>query len=417
MLSSSNRLKRLWLIPVLGMAGACAEPQAPGPTSVVTDSAGVRVVTWELGGVDAPSYRHLGEPDLRIGVVEGDPEYAFSRIVDLLVLPDDGLVVSDANAPGMRIFDRNGGFVRTLGGRGEGPGEFAGAPLLAGLTGDTLHAWDARTGRRTAFTVRGELVESVAMTSGGGYRLQALDHVGDGVFLATSKWLDPDTRDEFHDFRLEVDSIVVERVSATGDILDTMTVMADQTLMRTVRDGGPGVFRTLQAEPPHRARAVLEVAAGHVVLGRSDVFSLDLYPRSGSPTRVRVVGAGNPAGAGAIRSHMEALLREDFGDDPIDEMTQTLYLDMLPDRLPAFHRAVVTSDGDVWVARSELDGERGYEWLVFSQEGELRGLVRTPPGMRLLAVQPTWVIGVVTDDFDVPFLHRYPLEEPRGDAP
>lgn len=379
----------------------------------MVDSAGIRIVTWDLTTAEAPVHRLVGDPDLQIGVVEGDEEYSFSRIVDLTVLPDDRLVVSDADAPGLRLFDRNGDFVRTLGARGEGPGEFAAAPSIAGYSGDTLHAWDSRTGRRTAFTTGGDVLESVGLTSGGGYRIRALALRDDGDFLATSAWVAPGAQGELYDFRLEVDSVVVERVSMVGEVLDTFAVSADRARIRTVRDGGNGALRVLQADPPYRPRRILEVGAGHTVVAWSGDFEFDLRTGADPALRVRVAGLDHPADAADIRAHIEAELREDFGDDPIDDMTRTLYLDHLPDRLPDLHDVVVSAEGEIWVARSELHDRAGYSWLVFTPTGDLRGSVRTPPGLRLLSVQPMYVVGVVRDDFDVPFLQRLPLVSPE----
>ncbi|MEE2899930.1 MAG: 6-bladed beta-propeller [Gemmatimonadota bacterium] len=45
--------------------------------------------------------------------------------------------MSDALAQELRVYDAAGTYVRTIGQRGEGPGEFASAPAIVGLAGDT----------------------------------------------------------------------------------------------------------------------------------------------------------------------------------------------------------------------------------------------------------------------------------------
>lgn len=405
---------RVGSVLLLAFCMACGPSAPDGPTAEVADSAGVRVVTWDLTTSDAPVYRVLGSPDLRIGVIEGAAEYSLSRIVDLVVLRDGALVVSDQNAPGISVFDRGGVFVRSIGGRGEGPGEFVAAPTLAGVTGDTVFAWDVRAGRLTAFMAGGDFINSWSIASGGDHRVHEMDHVTGAQFVATSKWFAPGLQDEFHDFRLELDSIVLERMSPSSGVLDTIAVLADQSLFRTVQDGGPGVFRTLEVEPPYRPRAIVEVVAGQMVLGRADQFTFEVRPLAGAPTRVQVIGAENPADAGDIRSHQEAILRDDFGVEGPDATVRKIFLDPLPERLPAIEAVVVGSSGDIWVARAELDGERGYEWLIFASDGVLKGSVRTPPRVRLLAVEPTYVIAAETDELDVPFIVRFPLEPPGG---
>ena len=71
---------------------------------------------------------------------------------------------------------------------------------------------------------------------------------------------------------------------------------------------------------------------------------------------------------------------------------------------------VVSDDGDIWVALTEYDGSEGYDWLVFTPSGELRGVVHTPPDLQLFAIHNDFIVGVVFDELDVPYVRRYPLQ-------
>jgi hypothetical protein len=105
-------------------------------------------------------------------------------------------------------------------------------------------------------------------------------------------------------------------------------------------------------------------------------------------------------------------MREAMGERPLDPRTRQLNLDYLPERLPEFAEVTLGGDGDVWVTVTEFDGSNDYDRLVFSSAGELRGMVHTPPDMRLMVVRPSYIIGVVTDELDVPYVRRYPLVAP-----
>jgi len=381
------------------------------PAAAVTDSAGMRLLTYDLGAVDAPVFAVLGDPEMEIGVVDGPSEYSFSRIVDLAVLADGSLVVTDGSMQQISIFDRDGRYAGSLGQRGEGPGEFLAAPALAGVADDTLFAYDTRSGRMTSFTRDGQLVESTALRSGGGNRISELGRASDGNYLAVSRWTPPSSRAEVHDIRLELDSIVIERVDPRGEIVDTLRVMPDRRRARMIQDRGDGRIGVIQAEPPHSARAFVESNESNVIVAWSDSFVLDMLPDADAMVRVRVLGIDHPADAEQIRTQEERAYRQRTGNQTIDAQTRMLF-DFLPDRLPAFTDVTLSRSGDVWVARPELDDANGREWLVFARTGDLKGSVRTPPRMRLLAVEPTNVIGVVTDDLDVPFIRRYPLLAP-----
>ncbi len=205
----------------------------------------------------------------------------------------------------------------------------------------------------------------------------------------------------------------MNRLAYSLFFISVVTLHGCSSTDRIVEDRGGGRIGVIQAEPPHTPRAFLGSGETSVVLARSDEFELEIISEVGSPvTLVRVRGADHPATADEIRTHQEAAIREDLGDQPMDPRTRQLNLGFLPDRLPAFHSAILSGSGDLWVAEAALDGSEGYDWLVFSSTGELRGSVHTPPTVRLFAVRPTYVIGVVTDELDVPFIRRYPLIVP-----
>jgi len=68
--------------------------------------------------------RVLGfEETLSIGHDGGDPEYLFSRIGDLAVDGKDNIYAIDSGEAAVRVFDERGRYIRTIGRRGQGPGE------------------------------------------------------------------------------------------------------------------------------------------------------------------------------------------------------------------------------------------------------------------------------------------------------
>jgi hypothetical protein len=68
----------------------------------------------------------------------------------------------------------------------------------------------------------------------------------------------------------------------------------------------------------------------------------------------------------------------------------------------------VRSPSELW-GRTEYDLSSGMDWLVFDRDGALLGSVHTPPEFRLQAIRAEYVVGLVLDEFDVPFVRRYPL--------
>jgi len=81
-------------------------------------------------------------------------EYLFTSIRHGFVRHDDGrLFVPDAAIQHIRVYDENGTFLRRLGRRGQGPGEFEETEAIAILNRDTLLVRDRALGRVTLFDV------------------------------------------------------------------------------------------------------------------------------------------------------------------------------------------------------------------------------------------------------------------------
>ena len=80
---------------VVAVTAGCSGGGGSAPTAQVLDSAGIRIVTYDLTDVTVPTYRSVAEHDLQIGVLDGAPEYTFSRIPDLAVTGDGSINVLD----------------------------------------------------------------------------------------------------------------------------------------------------------------------------------------------------------------------------------------------------------------------------------------------------------------------------------
>jgi hypothetical protein len=390
--------------------GACSADAGRLPTAEIVDTAGVRLITFDLTGVEVPTHRVVGDHDVHIGEMDGAPEYTFSRIADVVIAGDGSIVVSDGIVEELRVYDADGTYVRTIGRRGEGPGEFAIAPSVAGVAGDTVFAFDDRSDRLTVLTMSGDLIETIGLRSEAVGRPVALIRQDDGTYLSQSRWTNPNEEVSFHDVRLELDSTVIEHLDPAGGLIDTVRVMADRTRARIVQDGGGGVVRAMEAVTPYASRAVMASDGARAILGHSDTFELELLGPEGTAQAVlRVLGVLNPATADEIRARQEAAVRAELGDGEIDPTVWRFNIEYLPERLPAFQNVVVSEEGDVWVSLTEYDLSGGLDWLVFTRTGELRGKVHTPPELRLRQVHDDFVVGFVLDELDVPYVRRYPL--------
>ncbi|MGH7502523.1 MAG: hypothetical protein ACREL7_12290, partial [Longimicrobiales bacterium] len=158
-LRAANLSFRLWSIssrsglvggaalPLLIMG--CGDPRADGEaTARNTESV---PMAWTVEG----------QPQLEIGEADGDERYLFHEITSVVRLPNGNIAVLNAGSGEIRLYDAQGGHVRTTGGTGSGPGEYR-MPARIYLTHpDSLLVFDADTRMETVLDTAARFQRSV----------------------------------------------------------------------------------------------------------------------------------------------------------------------------------------------------------------------------------------------------------------
>ncbi len=104
------------------------------------------------------------EEELSIGEAEGREEYMFSEIRDFAVDGEERLYILDGKEVHIKIFDRNGNYIKTIGRKGQGPGEI-GFPRNVFITSQNeVMVTDSRNRRLTFFSFEGQFIKSSATT-------------------------------------------------------------------------------------------------------------------------------------------------------------------------------------------------------------------------------------------------------------
>lgn len=111
---------------------------------------------------DAPVWDVAGEPDVSIGVVQGDDRYQMHQVFGAVRLPDGDIAVMNAGSGELRIYAPDGTFVSAHGRAGEGPGEFRG-PSRMYLIRDTIIIHDSRLQRLSLHDLTGAFIENRPM--------------------------------------------------------------------------------------------------------------------------------------------------------------------------------------------------------------------------------------------------------------
>lgn len=155
-------------VALLLLLAACdATPRPHGPT--VTDSAGVALVAHgHLDYQTLPQWQLSVQPELRVGVVEGDPERQWDQLFAAARRADGSVVALDRGSRQVRAFAADGTHLWSTGGDGDGPGEFRYPWSLSALAGDSIVVSDPGTARLTVLGPDGSLARVAPMPTQNG---------------------------------------------------------------------------------------------------------------------------------------------------------------------------------------------------------------------------------------------------------
>ena len=142
-----------------GLVALLAFGNRAASAQIVRDSAGIHIIdnarpVWSAG----QEWRVSPEPVVDIDG-SGGPEYEFGRVAGVVRLTDGRIVAADQQALQLRFYDSTGHHLKSVGRKGQGPGEFTDLSTVSRLPGDTL-AVDIRMGA-SLFTPTGTFVRNV----------------------------------------------------------------------------------------------------------------------------------------------------------------------------------------------------------------------------------------------------------------
>lgn len=156
----------LALAPALALA-ACGAGDRPGSAPVVRDSAGITIVensapTWHPG----EEWTVVAEPEVEIGVLDGEAPYQLYRVAGAVRLSDGRIVIANGGSNELRYFAPDGRHVRSVGREGDGPGEFRFIGRILRLPGDSVLVSNLMPPRHSLFDEQGTFVRTVDPAGG-----------------------------------------------------------------------------------------------------------------------------------------------------------------------------------------------------------------------------------------------------------
>ena len=142
---------------------------------------GVRIVHNPKGGVWGANPKLAIELVRTIGDVDTDDEnLAFDSPVDMAADEAGNIFILDSGNQRIQVFGPDGKYVRTIGRRGQGPGEFASLNSIAVDRKGNFHVLDDAQKRIQVFTPQGEVLKTIPVAK---FRLDRIRLLGSGTLV------------------------------------------------------------------------------------------------------------------------------------------------------------------------------------------------------------------------------------------
>ena len=423
------------------LLGGCQDGQAPaGGPFVVRDSAGIEIVESAAPAWDGDRWSVSGTPSLVIGQMQGDERYLFGEVAGATMLRDGRIAVLDGQSALIRVYSPDGRHIEDWGGQGEGPGEFTSAHTMFPYRGDSILVSEFVASRLVIFDDRGRfgrsLVPEMRMSFVTEWRSRRQE--GDrsvipagsccrlwgplrtGAFLLSYPEMIPN---EGSGTRRA--SVTAAITPGSGGAAESVGVFAGETYQL----GLQGSRSHWQFQPWFN---MVPGPDGYFAT-EGDAYSIDAYDHSGRLRRIIRLARAPRRVTDDIKAAHETELRERFmaPGAVIEAVSPEELLEMFlagpyPSHLPTFFQLLVDPEGNLWA------GQRRYgavasagdgtvdddsqpsdmnEFFVFGADGRHLGVVELAAGLRVFQIGADFILGTVTDDLGVGYVHRYGIEK------
>jgi hypothetical protein len=371
----------------------------------ITDSAGVTVVFNTDVGIWALGEEWTLEEDLRIGAVDGPPEYQFGQVLQIAVDSKGRIFVLDGQAQHVQVYSPVGVHEQTIGARGSGPGELqAGLALLIG-TGDTLLVPDGQNLRFNRYAPDGSSAGSTKLPIEEG-RPMSFRATASGVIVEQLRPLMLPGQPA-----IENPKDVVVLLANDGTVTDTLMTFSSGESMSS------GAFTLFAPEPAWDITDDLQL-----LFGINDDYRITLYT-DGQPDRIFIKYFQRQpireADAEAIKSEIRRRMTQ-YGASA-EQISRQLDRVQFADYFPAFNIVGAGPNGTTWVQHfrplSDLSEEElasivgranfgGPNWDVFDAQGRYLGVVTMPEDFTPKLFRGDKIYGIWRDELDVQYVLR-----------
>jgi len=326
--------------------------------------------------------------DLRIGTPDAEGPDQFSSVAAIGVSPSGRIHVADGASRTIRVFDRSGTYIHTIGHQGSGPGEFR---SISGMVWDSLgRLWVSDPGN-----ARYALYDSAGVHTGDrpmrtpGAVYPWLGGLGrDGFLYDAAGRGGPGGEVRFSYFRAD---------TSTGELIDSLP-----------RFGGrpPQAAAFPMLFFPFMPRLTFRFdPRGYVWFGSTGEYRIVQLDMGGDTIRI----IERPFSAPPVTAAEHDSIARELALLPPDPVAPVSLRD-IPSTKPVFDRIYVDGVGHLIIQINGTVDEQGRRFDVFDVEGRFLGTAESDVAFSSLPAPPvftgSFVYGVTTDALGVQYVVR-----------
>jgi hypothetical protein len=331
----------------------------------------------------------LGPRLLSIGAADGAAAYVLRQPASAQVISGNRIAFLNARTE-LRIYDDQGHWQATYGGRGSGPGEFAQAMSLHHVRGDSLAIVDVGMDRISVHAPDGQYVRSYSFPISPGGEAWVLEDMA--LVFIQSHFLGFGAAAQLHEYPVP---LLLLRDGATR--ADTLALLSAQ-LYGSRSSFSPVVF----GAQPHFA-----AGPGRIYAGSSGQYAIHVFDRLGKPVRtVTTTLPPVPVTDAHLRARLDARSDRARGRGGVAAGTSSV---PHAAAFPEYSGFLADGAGRLWVRRFAPPGATEVDWHVYDARGAIAGRLSMPVAFQPTQVGEDYVLGVFTDELGVQYVRSHRL--------
>ena len=423
----SNRSDALPIAGLSLVAITCQPGDAPAPGAFsVTDSAGIEIVESGAPAWGEDAWIVADSPSVVIGRREGDERYLFGEVTGAVVLRDGRIAVLDAQAALIRVYSSEGEHIEDWGGQGEGPGEFSYPGSIFPYRGDSILVSEFVASSFTILDDRGRFGRRMIPEIQQSFYTEWRRRMEEGDRSVTPAesccrlWGPLSTGA----FLLSHPEMIPQTGTGAKRAMVTAAVNpASDGAAENVGDFGGGTYQLGLRDRPTRfhfqPRFTMAPGPDGYFTTEADSYSINEYDTERRLRRIiRLAREPRPV-TDEIKAAYEERTREMImapgalieGGSP-EEVLEMMLAGPYPSHLPTYLRLFVDPEGNLWARHYPYGTEDDRnEYFVFAADGRHLGTVELPASLWVFRIGADFVLGRVTGDLDVNYVHLYRIEK------